>query len=767
MPPVPSWSQLPTGNGFGFQVFDANAKEVTQFLERPYRYLRPGLDPHGTGIERRNLAFDVYFGLRAGTSGAWLRDLPQTSAGYVNQNGIIQSNAVLNGVNAESYYFAPFGYSGNALVMIVHAVNNSGAAATVDAFANPNFHLGTATDPNAPGIDGESIATTSGVATETGAGGGVMVYTPIGGFDKADCSGTGYMRVKMGQDLIGTPQTCTGSDLTIEFQKSLGTLQPGQSAWWGLAIEFVADPTAVAAAQTNWSQFLAGRAADKVLSDAESEWEAWRKPPPAGLADGETRIWRQAETTLRMSQVLEPYSETPKQKGYGMILASLPPGQWHIGWVRDAQYSTVALARMGHFAEARRALEFFLNAEANQYQSYVGAPYRISITRYFGDGQEESDWNADGPNIELDGWGSYLWAARTYVDASGDAAWLSQKTRAGETIYSVLQSQIAAPLELNLESSTGIVAPDTSIWESHWNQRKHFTYTSLAAARGLCDFAALARASGDGAVADHFAVRAGAIPGAIRAHMVDGQLYLGGSVEGIAAGKYHDGAALEALNWDLFAPGDPLAAAELDGLQKLQVASGGYMRNDNAASSYDSNEWIVIDLRAQSAMRKLGRVSAADALLGWVTSQGNANYDLLPELFNTFASDGPIGGYTGAVPMVGFGAGGYVLALLDRAGAAPEHRDCGSATPPGDGGAPDSGAPDGGMKPSGASGCSISGTMPQAPSSPSSPFSALALAVLAALTLLARRLSVARASAGVKHVKMINNEIRRSRGQKF
>jgi hypothetical protein len=508
-------------------------------------------------------------------------------------------------------------------------------------------------------------------------------------------------------DLVNTPQSASGTDLTIDFQKSLGTLQPGQSAWWGLAIEFVANPSDVPAAQNSWSQFLAGRAADKLLSDAQAEWEAWRKPPPTGLSTGETRAWRQAEATLRMSQVLEPYSDTPKQKGYGMLLASLPPGQWHIGWVRDAQYATVALARMGHYAEAKRALEFFLNAEAGGYQSYVGVPYRISITRYFGNGQEESDWNAQGPNIELDGWGLYLWAVRTYVEKSGDSAWLAGTTRAGENIYSVLQSQIAEPLDTNVEMATGVVSADTSIWESHWDQRKHFTYTSLAAARGLCDFAALAHMQGDAATNAHFAARAQALPEAIRAHMTDNQLYLGGSIEGIAIGRYHDGASLEAVNWDLFT-NDPVVQNEVDGLQKLQVASGGYMRNDNAASSYDSNEWIMIDLQAENAMRKLGRTGAADALLGWVTSQANANYDLIPELFNTFASDGPIGGYTGAVPMVGFGAGSYVLALLDRAGVAAENRDCLAPAPS----VPDGFGIDGGPPPTSKGSCAFAAGAP-------------------------------------------------------
>ena len=42
-----------------------------------------------------------------------------------------------------------------------------------------------------------------------------------------------------------------------------------------------------------------------------------------------------------MGQVLEP--NRPGRKNHGMILASLPPGGWHTGWVRDAVYAIVAL----------------------------------------------------------------------------------------------------------------------------------------------------------------------------------------------------------------------------------------------------------------------------------------------------------------------------------------------------------------------------------------------------------------------------------------
>ncbi|HEY7956528.1 MAG TPA: glycoside hydrolase family 15 protein [Polyangia bacterium] len=700
--PQRSFNFLTTGNGYGFAVFDIGQNKLVRFLERPYRYLSPGADPHGTGIEARNLAYDVYFGARVGSSGAWMKDLPPSAVGYVDQTGTIQSVSTLAGVRIESDYFSPFGYDGNLMVMRIVVTNNSGAPTAVDVFANPNFHLGTATDPSAPGADGESITSAAGLFSETGPGGGAMVYLPVGGIDRADCSGTGFARVQAGQDLAGTPESCSGNDLTEVFQKSLGTLAPGQSASWGLAIAFAAGGNATAA-QSAWTTFLAGRSIDQLFSDVQSEWQAWRKPPPAGLAPAELRVFRQAEAVLRMAQVREAWSSAPKHKARGMILASLPPGQWNIGWVRDATYAIVALTRLHHFAEAKLALDFFLDAEADKYQAYAGVPYRISVCRYFGDGQEESDWNADGPNIELDGWGLYLWAARTYLDASGDLAWLAETTRAGEPKYTVLRDLIAAPLaEHNLDTD-GLVNPDTSIWESHWNRRKHYAYTSLAAARGLCDFSSIARSDGDSASAGSYAKTAASLPSAIRAHLVDGTGMLGGSVEGIAGGTYHDGAVLAGINWDLYPPGDPLVGATLDGLAKLKVASGGYMRNDDGLSSYDSSEWIMIDLQMAAAERRAGRVAQADALLGLVTAQGDANNDLLPELLNTDPSAGPIASYAGAVPMVGFGAAGYILALLDRSGAAPERRDCGQSAA--DGGVTDGGADGGTLPPKLAPGC--------------------------------------------------------------
>jgi hypothetical protein len=68
------------------------------------------------------------------------------------------------------------------------------------------------------------------------------------------------------------------------------------------------------------------------------------------------------------------------------------------------------------------------------------------------------------------------------------------------------------------------------------------------------------------------------------------------------------------------------------------------------------------------AYRRSGYAVKADQILGHVVEKAAANFYLLPELYNAVASDGDIGKYTGAVPMVGYGAGAYIMTVLDRSG---------------------------------------------------------------------------------------------------
>ncbi|HUH03229.1 MAG TPA: glycoside hydrolase family 15 protein [Kofleriaceae bacterium] len=677
--PVESFDYLVTGNGHGFQVFDRNANAVKQFLERPYRFMRPNpANPDGEGIVRRNLSYDSYFGVRVGGQAAWLGERSPTQVGYVEQTNVIRSAVTVNGVLTESYFVAPYGYAGNAMVMLLKVTNNSSAATTVDAFALANFHMGSAPSPDTPQANDESIqwSAANGAAVETGPGGGALVYLPLGGTDIASCATDAWSAVKAGQSI--TPvASCSGDDRVQVFQKSLGSLAAGASAWWGVAVLFDADAQADAA-RAAFTTFLDGAGPEALLSRVLGEWDAWRRPVAPGATATEARIWRQSEAVLRMGQTLEPWSASPKRKNHGMVLAALPPGGWHTGWVRDAVYAIVAMARTGHYQEAKWALNFFLDAEAGKYKSYLNdVDYRITTVRYFGNGEEEADYSGHPTrNIEIDGWGLFLWAARTYVDASGDVAWLSEQTQYGETVYDVIRDEVAEALAANMEPS-GMAIADASIWEVHWGNRQHFLYTTASAARGFCDMAALSRRLGEDSDRARYAKISEDAVTAMRTHFVDQSGVLAGSLERLASGSYRDGAVVEAFTWDLIPATDNIGTATLNDFSYLQTPAGGYKRIEGSTDQYDTDEWILIDLRASEAWRRAGNAGKANELLGWVTSQANVNFDLIPELYNTRSQSGAIGAYAGAIPMVGYGAGAYMLTLLHRAGInAPT--DCGT-----------------------------------------------------------------------------------------
>lgn len=661
---------LTTGNGHGFQIYSVTDNKVVQFLEHPYRYLRPRAgQPQADGIMRRNLAFDVYFGVRGAGGHGWL-NAPDSvgDASYVDQSNIILAPATLGGMQVESYYFSPFGDDelGNTMVAILHAPT------ATDGYLLLNFHLGTG-EGDSVGYSGESLSAISGVplaVSETGPGGGAMVYVPLTTATHADCQGP-YGKVSGGNDL-GDATSCSGDDQVIGYQQALA------DGWMAVAVSFVANPADATARAQKLAAWGAGRSGEQILTDARAEFEAWRTPPPDNIlcSDTEEALWRQSEAVLRMGQSREPYTSAIKNNG--MIVASLPRGNWHSGWVRDGIYAIVALARTGHDEEARMALDFLLNAEpVGKYKSYVNnVDYRISVVRYFGTGEEEADYSGQpSPNVELDGWGLTLWAARQYVDASGDTAWLDSATRLGPTVYQALRAGVADPLEANLESN-GIVRADSGIWEVHDDNKRHFAYTTLTAARGYCDMARVAQAAGEDADVSKYQELAAKVKNGFFQSFLDQSGAIAGNVEAIQGGNYADGAVAEAFTWNILDDfAGSTAGATLDLVNTLRVSSGGWKRNNENQSSYDNNEWILVDLRILNSMRRAGQTDAADAYLATITDKASANYFLLPELYNAVAADAEIGRYWGEIPMVGYGGGAYIMTILDRAGMI-EPNDC-------------------------------------------------------------------------------------------
>ncbi len=713
-------------------------------------------------VKTRDLLYDAYFGLRSGGDQRWLTTIPVDldvsgyvawQAGATGGTGVVQMVQKVGDLEATQLFFAPQALGHAGFVMAMRVKNAGAAPATgVSAFSLHNFHLGY----GRPGpLD--DLAENGETITFDGSGAkadflerafaGVVVARALGAASHHGASNAAsppaasvYAIVNGGgttdlPDLAGAAPTADGS--VSAFQFDLGDLAPGAEAWAGVAFAHHGDPFAGATVQ-GWLDAYVANAGAKELVDAElagwASFQTAKVTPPSSLDAQEEALVRQSAVMLKMAQVGEDHAflrevlgddseprrtrfglalgdppatlpATVAHRGKGAVLASLPPGEWTYAWIRDGAYSVAAMASLGMNDEARGALSFYLDAESGRFQDwnelapYAMPPYLISLVRYHGFGVEETDFNDFGPNLELDGFGLFLWALREYETKSGDtslvdASWPVISTRVGDALVALV------------DPATGLVRPDSSIWETHWNGRQRsWAYTSITAARGLCDAAALAERVGDTGRAASYRAAGESIRAAIAAHLTDPAGAIASNPDELASGEgYWDAAVLDAIAFGLFDPAGPIATATLAGIEQhlRSPAGAGWSRNDDRndhqggddkspwGSPYDSAEWVVTDLRGAVALRMAGDTARSDALLGWVREQSAANYLAVSETY-----DEGNGTYKFNAPMVGFGAGVYALALAHRGGQEVEPA-CGAYFVEGAGGAGGAGGTTGG-----------------------------------------------------------------------
>ena len=732
---------LPSANGWGAVLLDLKARRLTQFREHAFASEEPRIDDQGNDIwdgeqlasvHTRDLLFDTYFGLRAGGEQLWLPTaaVDEDASGYVDWTGgeeagtgIVAMVQKLGSIEATTYVFAPQQLGAAGFVMLLKVKNTGAQPVTgVQAFSLHNYHLGYGRPnrpwevPNDLAANGETIEFVDGGKPryrERGFAGTIVTraLAPIA-----------YRGVGPGADLYGivgggmgnlpnnAPPMNAVDDATSAFQWSLGDLAPGAEAWAGIAAIHHGDPFGAVEAEAKLDAYLGAKGAGPLFTAELGWWGDFQniqvKLPP-GFTPEERPMLRHAAAMLHMGQVREDRAflreflskdgeprrtrfpgldDQPaklpawvKHRGKGAILASLPPGEWTYAWIRDGAYATAAMAALGMADHAKAALTYYLDAEGGRFQKwrelapYSMPPYQITLVRYHGFGVEETDFNAFGPNLEFDGFGLFLWALRAYEVLTGDTALADAR-------WDDVAGKVADTLVALVDPETGMIRADSSIWETHWQGReRRWTYTSVTAARGLCDAAAIAERRGDQARADLYRETAESIRAAIAAHATDGDGALAANVEELAAGEgYLDAAVWDAIAMGLFDPQGPIAQATIAALDaQLRVDAGpGWSRNDDRwdhankedlspwGSDYDSAEWVITDLRGSVALRKAGDAARADALIEWVRAQAAANYFMTAETF-----DEVTGEYKFNTPMLGFGAGAYALALAHRAGA--------------------------------------------------------------------------------------------------
>ena len=400
------------------------------------------------------------------------------------------------------------------------------------------------------------------------------------------------------------------------------------------------------------------------LTEELNFWENWHREGkyPKNLTKDYLDLYKQSLAFIKMGQVRE------KGKGYGQILASLPTGVWNIAWVRDGIYSIISLIKSGHFKEAKEGLEFFLNADSGYYKSYkigdtdygVGTDYKISVCRYYGCGKEESDDNGQGPNIELDGFGMFLWAFSEYVKASKDTEFFNK-------YWEIVDKYVVYPLILNIDTNLGVIRPESGPWERHlkdngYDGAKRFTYTTIMAIKGLNEINELLKALKKESIND-ISKSIEILKNGFLNNLVDkDKNILVGSYEHFKLKgypKYLDGSVVEAINFELIPK--EISKNTLEAIEKeLKLDNReGYIRNLDGGW-YDSQEWVIINLRTASAYKKLANTSKANKIVERIITKALNNFYMIPELLENKTES-----YKGAIPMLGFGAGALVIYLSE------------------------------------------------------------------------------------------------------
>jgi GH15 family glucan-1,4-alpha-glucosidase len=136
-----------------------------------------------------------------------------------------------------------------------------------------------------------------------------------------------------------------------------------------------------------------------------------------------------------------------------------------------------------------------------------------------------------------------------------------------------------------------------------------------------------------------------------------------------------DGALLAVINFGVV--NDPAIVRDtVERMELLKVNSGGYRRVRSTYTDpaifeywYERQEFLFVDLSLAEVYRRLGRNDEADAILKRIVDKAAADHNIVPEMYVAVPCTlfpGAIGDPTGALPMVGYGAGAYILHILSE-----------------------------------------------------------------------------------------------------
>ena len=641
----PQLTPLVTGNGHGFAVVSAVTGKLSKFYAHPYKFERADpSDNLSEGIETSNFIKEMDWRYDASKS---REDQNRSDVAYRNQSHIIN---VSIGDRVQSV-FMPFGIQRNALFVT-----------STDLPSGEHCNLAIKWDHKIKTQKAVEITTKSfGTSVQAFSFEGVnetLFLIPLNSRKRTEITSS-------------KPAVPASADITM---------LSGASAWILLSLENEKNIASALFEIDSWRSKLDSAA---LLARELKQVEEWRVKPKVRFQSREEKLlWRQSEVVLRMAQILEVgrserHNHRLDRHNHGLIIASLPDGAWFVPWVRDMAYAADALIKMGHQKESRWALEGFLNARpVGRMQKEVGGlPYQISVVRYFGDGAEEPYFTMEGSNnIEFDNWGLALWILGEYVEHFRDYKFLSVPTYRG-SVYENTRDYIVKPLLANLEPYEDglIVAADTSIWEERQRDKKHFAYSTITAIVGLESFSRLALKQGDATLNSELEKKIALLKkGFNKAFIKDGKLR-GALEDGIK--NEVDGAMLSAINFGLVE--DPsILKATAAAMERHKMPSGGYKRVTSIIEDpaifeywYERQEFLFINFSLAEVYLRLHDKDKAEALFSKMLERSAKDNYFIPEMYvseKNYRFTGEIGDPTGAVPMVGYGAGVYISYLLNR-----------------------------------------------------------------------------------------------------
>ena len=611
-------SPLVTGNGFGFAVVSPENATLRKFYAHPYSFARPDpKDPLSEGIETTNFIKT----LRWSTA-----DAREVSVEYLRDSQLIEAKTGAD----EGLFFMPFGLQLSALVIDWEPSSSGPKGQWEVEWSHP---VKSQRAIRVLGSDGYLLEF-DGVEES-------LLLIPLGTAERAQGDSKQVLSASRSWALV-----------SIENKKDLEPSVQAIRQWKG------------------------GRTLKQLAERELAEIETWRVTPTAKFAsDNERHLWRQSEILLRVAQSREP--NRADRYSNGMIVACLPDGAFSNTWARDMAYATMALIRMGHRKEARAALMAYFNARPTGKMKHEtgGVDYQVSVVRYFGDGAEEPFFTNEGAtNIEYDDWGLVLWVLGEYVKRYDDPALLNERTYRGK-LYNSARDYVVKPLVAKFENVGDglIVAADTSIWEEHQKDKKHFAFSTAMAIVGLQEFAEVARRNRDERTCTELLAKIALLQKGFKAAFArDSKLH--GTLE---EGEKNDidGALLAVINLGVVS--DPeLVRSTVERMEFLKVVSGGYKRvrsnyTDPAIYEYwyERQEFVFVDLSWAEVNRKLGHQELAASMLKRIVDKAAEDHNFVPEMYVSLDCKlfhGAIGDPTGAIPMVGYGAGAYILNIMQR-----------------------------------------------------------------------------------------------------